>query len=78
MVQFHPFRDVAEEYNYTRVDPGMFNWGRGGGGWGSPNFGSEKTVELFCGKLPGGLAGYSLQEANRDVLLDRVAFSRLE
>ena len=31
MVQFHPFRDVAEEYNYTRVDPGMFNWGRGGG-----------------------------------------------
>ena len=21
------------------------------GGWGGPNFGSERTVELFCGKL---------------------------
>ena len=26
----------------------------GGGGEGSPNFGSEKIVELVCGKLPGG------------------------
>ena len=27
---------------------------------GSPNFGSEKTVELFCGKLPGGGGGSPL------------------
>ena len=34
------------------ADPGIFDgygeWGGGGGG--CPNFGSERTVELFCGK----------------------------
>ena len=42
---------------------------------GSPNFGSEKTVELFCGKLPWGGGSSPLQRANRDVPLDGVAFS---
>ena len=32
------------------ADPGIFDgYGEGGGG-GGPNFGSERTVELFCGK----------------------------
>ena len=45
MVQFHPFRDVAKE--------NIHGWIKGFliGGGGSPNFGSEKIVELFCGKL---------------------------
>ena len=34
----------------TGADPGIFDWVGRGGGWGS-NFVSEKTVELFCGKL---------------------------
>ena len=34
----------------TGADPGIFDWVGGGGGGGS-NFVSEKTVELFCGKL---------------------------
>ena len=30
----------------------MIDWGKGGGvGGGGPNFGSERTVELFYGKL---------------------------
>ena len=31
------------------TDPGIFI--AGGEGGGAPNFGSESTVELFCGKL---------------------------
>ena len=60
------------------MDPGIFFIG---GGEGSPNFGSEKTVELVCGKLPrggGGEGGTPLQETKRDVPLDGVALSRLE
>ena len=34
---------------FSGAAPGIFDWGWGGG-WG-PNFGSERTVELFCGKL---------------------------
>ena len=30
--------------NISGADPGIFDWR-------SPNFGSERTVELFCGKL---------------------------
>ena len=33
-------------YINNRGGPGIFYWGEGG-----PNFGSERTVELFCGKL---------------------------
>ena len=32
------------------ADPAIFCWVSGGGG-GGPNFGSKRTVELFCGKL---------------------------
>ena len=34
------------EFAHTTVvaDPGIFDWGE-------PNFGSERTVKLFCGKL---------------------------
>ena len=32
----------------TGADPGIFSWGGGGVG---PNFGSERTFEIFCGKL---------------------------
>ena len=38
----------------AEADPGIFDWrggGGGGGGVGGPNFGSERTVELFNGKL---------------------------
>ena len=31
------------------ADPGIFD-GYGEGGGGGPNFDSERTVELFCGK----------------------------
>ena len=33
------------------MDPGIFNWERGGGGGGWVRVGSERPVELFCGKL---------------------------
>ena len=52
MVQFHPFRDVAKES--IRGGSRNFLLG-GGGGEGSQNFDSEKTVEVFCGKLPRGV-----------------------
>ena len=61
MFQFHPFRDVTKE-NIRGVQTLVQR---------------KKTVELFCGKLPGG-GGSPLQRANRDVPLDGVAFSRLE
>ena len=36
----------------AEADPGIFDWRGGGrGGVGGPNFGSERTVELFNGKL---------------------------
>ena len=43
-----PLRTFAWEA-ILGADPGIFYWGWGGGG--DPNFGSERTVELFCGKL---------------------------
>ena len=62
MFQFHPFRDVTKE-NIRGVQTLVQR---------------KKTVELFCGKLPGGGGGSPLQRANGDVPLDGVAFSRLE
>ena len=53
MVQFHPFRDVAKES--IRGGSRNFLLGGGGGRERSQNFDSEKTVEVFCGKLPRGV-----------------------
>ena len=40
----------AVKRKFSGADLGIFDW-RGWGGGGGPNFGSERTVELFCGKL---------------------------
>ena len=56
MVQFHPFRDVAKESIRGGSRNFLLGGGGGGGGGGrSQNFDSEKTVEVFCGKLPRGV-----------------------
>ena len=57
MVQFHPFRDVAKEYNYTRVDPGMFNWGRGGGGGGVQTLVQKRLLNFLVANYQGGWRG---------------------
>ena len=41
--------DVFRRVLYSEANPGIFDgWG---GGKGGPKFDSERTVELFCGKL---------------------------
>ena len=39
--------DVFRRVLYSGANPGIFDEGGGGG----PKFDSERTVELFCGKL---------------------------
>ena len=46
MVQFHPFKDVTKE-NIRGVQTLVQR---------------KETVELFCGKLPGGGGGVSLKK----------------
>jgi len=56
---WRPFLILLQHVDHARADPGIFDWG-------DPNFGSERTVELFCGKLlPTGTTTFS-QSVNAD------------